>query len=201
MPSITTMAVIVQQKPVWEVWDNYQKQTFRNRCYVCTDRGRHLLNIPIRHVGGEQGRQRTRDVRIDNSYPWQRLHWRTLQTSYRTSPFFEFYEDSIADIYHRKFDFLLDFNLKTMALTADLMELALPDGQTDKFELEPPAYRDLRGLVNAKKHWPLPYEPYTQVFHDRHGFVADLSVLDLLFNEGTNALHYLENLNLTDLHA
>ena len=107
-PNIATFAAMIQNEVRWEVEDNYQKQTYRNRCYICTDKGRHLLNIPIKHVGGDQGRQKYKEVLVDNDYPWQRNHWRTLQTAYRTSPFFEFYEDDLAPVYtgalwlHRK---------------------------------------------------------------------------------------------------
>ena len=94
-PNILTFSYIMHHDICWEVEDNYQKQTFRNRTYICTDRGKHILSIPIVHVGKANGRQKYKDVTIDNSYPWQRQHWRTLETAYRTSPFFEFYEDEI----------------------------------------------------------------------------------------------------------
>ncbi|MEM7382558.1 MAG: WbqC family protein, partial [Bacteroidota bacterium] len=83
-PNIYTFGLITKQQISWEVSDNYQKQTYRNRCYIATDQGKHLLSIPIKHVGGEQGRQLTKDVRLENAYSWQRQHWRTLQTAYRT---------------------------------------------------------------------------------------------------------------------
>ena len=91
-PNIANFAAIVQNDICWEVMGNYQKQTFRNRCYICTDLGIHMLNIPIKHVRNNKGKQRYGDVKMDNDYPWQRQHWRTLETAYRTSPFFEFFK-------------------------------------------------------------------------------------------------------------
>lgn len=200
-PNIATFAVIAQNDVQWEVEDNYQKQTYRNRCYVCTDIGRHILSIPVQHVGGRQGRQKYKDVLLDNSYPWQRNHWRTLQTAYRTSPFFEFYEDDIAPLYERTYEKLLDFNLKTVQTICDCLPIDMPEKKTDEFKLEPSNTKDLRIMINAKRKLELDQEPYVQVFGDRHGFVENTSVLDLLFNEGTNALVYLKNLdiNLSDV--
>ncbi|WP_373517199.1 WbqC family protein [Pricia sp.] len=190
-PNIATFAVIAQKRIQWEVADNYQKQTYRNRCYVCTDLGRHMLSIPIRHVGGEQGRQKYKDVLLDNSYSWQRQHWRTLQTAYRTSPFFEFYEDDIAPLYWQTFEKLLDFNVKTVQTVCNCLQIDMPEEKTTGYETEPSQVQDVRFLVSAKRKLKIRQEEYVQVFGDRHGFVGNTSVLDLLFNEGTNALTYL----------
>lgn len=200
-PNIATFAVITQNDVQWEVEDNYQKQTYRNRCYVCTDLGRHMLSIPVQHVGGDQGRQKYNDVLLDNSYPWQRNHWRTLQTAYRTSPFFEFYEDDIAPLYEQSFEKLLDFNLKTIRTICDCLQIDMPEEKTTEYEVEPNDVQDSRILVNAKPRLEIRQEKYVQVFGDRHGFVKNASVLDLLFNEGTNALGYLQNQNTNFLNV
>jgi len=195
-PNIATFAAMIQNEVRWEVEDNYQKQTYRNRCYICTDKGRHLLNIPIKHVGGDQGRQKYKEVLVDNDYPWQRNHWRTLQTAYRTSPFFEFYEDDLAPVYEKPNKFLLDFNLRTISTVCGLFQIDMPEAKTEIFEKEPKDIRNGRFLVNAKKDTPIVQEKYVQVFGDRHGFVENISILDLLFNEGPGAFPYLQNLDL-----
>lgn len=200
-PNIATFAVIVQNEIQWEVEDNYQKQTYRNRCYVCTDLGRHMLSIPIQHVGGAQGRQKYKDVLLDNSYPWQRNHWRTLQTAYRTSPFFEFYEDEMAPLYEQTFEKLLDFNFKTIQMLCNCLQIDMPDDTTSRYELAPADVQDSRFLVSAKRKLGASQENYVQVFGDRHGFVKNTSVLDLLFNEGTNALTYLKKQNTDFLNV
>lgn len=191
----------VQHDICWEVWDNYQKQTYRNRCYISTDQGKHLLSIPIQHTGGAEGRQLYRDVRPDNQYPWQRQHWRSLQTAYRSSPFFEFFEEEFAPLYHRDFDFLLDFNFQIIETISRCLELDMASEQTTGFSIEIDTMTDARFLVNSKKEPLAELKEYHQVFQDKHGFVPGLSVLDLLFNEGNSALEYLQDIKLKIIHA
>lgn len=200
-PSIATFSTIVQNDVVWEAHDNFQKQTYRNRCYICTDKGKHMLNIPIKHVGGDEGRQKYADVEMDNSYNWKKLHWRTLETAYRTSPFFEFYEDDIKPLYEGPESSLYEFNMKTIKIVTECLGVGIPSETTSKYEMELSKNLDARFLVQAKKKLNINFDAYPQVFDDRHGFVSNLSVLDLLFNEGTNALTYLKNQPLDFLHV
>ncbi|MCK0145129.1 WbqC family protein [Arenibacter sp. F26102] len=198
-PNIANFAAIAQNDVCWEVMDNYQKQTYRNRCFICTDLGKHMLNIPIKHVGNKKGKQRYGDVKIDNDYPWQRQHWRTLETAYRTSPFFEFYEDDIAPLYHSTYNSLIDFNLKSIETICECLQIDMPTGITKSYEVDVTDKIDGRFLINSKSKFVLEQPEYVQVFDDRNDFIPNLSVLDLLFNEGTNALTYLKALKL-NLH-
>ncbi|WP_282050938.1 WbqC family protein [Maribacter aquivivus] len=192
-PNILTFSYIMHHPICWEVNDNYQKQTFRNRTYISNDRGKHILSIPIIHAGRANGRQKYKDVLIDNSYPWQRQHWRTLETAYRTSPFFEFYEDDIRPLYHQTYESLLDFNLKTIETIFECLQLEMPTEKTLAYETTPESKEDFRFLISAKFKPQLNIEPYTQVFGDRHGFTPNLSILDLLFNLGPNSIQYLKH--------
>ncbi|MBT8284427.1 MAG: hypothetical protein HKO75_03520 [Flavobacteriaceae bacterium] len=200
-PNIATMALLAQQDCEWEVMDYYQKQTYRNRTYICTDQGKQMLSIPILHVGGKQGKQYYRDVRTDNKYPWQRQHWRSLQTAYRSSPFFEYYEDDLAPLFLKYPVYLLDHNFRCLESISALLNLNLPDKKTDLYHPSPEDIRDMRFLVNAKKAISFDPSTYTQVFTERHGFIPNLSILDLLFNEGPNALNYLQEASLNYLDA
>jgi hypothetical protein len=190
-PNIHTFSIIAQHQVVWETWDNYQKQTYRNRCYICTDQGKLMLNIPICHVGGKEGRQLFRDVQIDYSENWLRQHWRTLQTAYRTSPFFEFYEDDLAPLFENREKYLLDLNLRTIEVACECLQLPFPNSKTDRYRITVSNMLDARSLVHAKGEKKVEQEPYIQVFGDRHGFINNLSILDLLFNEGSRAADYL----------
>jgi hypothetical protein len=200
-PNITTFGLLARYQCIWETEDNYQKQTYRNRCYICNDRGRQMLNIPIAHVGGATGRQKYREVRLDNSYQWQRQHWRSLQTAYRTSPFFEFYEDELAPLFHDRFKFLLDFNMATIARICECLQMEMTTRKTLSYEAHPVGAFDARFLVDAKAD-PLPFTiEYHQVFVDRHGFIPNLSILDLLFNTGTTAHSELMKLDIDLLNG
>jgi hypothetical protein len=187
--------------------DNYQKQTYRNRCYISTDQGKHMLTIPIKHVGGKEGRQKYKEVQLDNSYSWRRQHWRTLQTAYRTSPFFEYYEDDIAPLFEKEHFFLLDFNLKTIETICSCLQIGIPSEKTLTYQKSIKTLNqkaktvDTRFLVNAKKEIRFVQETYTQVFGNRHGFIENLSVLDLLFNEGPHTVPFLQNQNLDFIYA
>ncbi|MBQ4915709.1 WbqC family protein [Maribacter sp. MMG018] len=194
-PNIAFFSVFINDKTIWETQDNFQKQTYRNRAYICTDRGRHMLSIPIIHGKTEKGRQLYKDVKIDNSYSWQRQHWRTLETAYRTSPFFEFYEDEIKPIYEKKFKFLMDINLESIALICEALQLQMPDAKTSTFELNPKE-EDFRFLINAKQSVNYTADHYTQVFGERHGFIPNTSILDALFNLGPNTVSYLKQVQI-----
>lgn len=196
LPNIANFSALIQHDIRWEVKDNYQKQTYRNRCYIGTDQGKHMLNIPIKHIGGNQNRQKYSEVAVDNEYAWQRQHWRTLQTAYRTSPFFEFYEDEIAPLYEQKFRFLMDFNLRGIEVICNCLQITMPQKKTETYHAMPTEQIDGRHLIDSKIMLPLEFPEYIQVFNDRNPFMSNLSVLDLLFNEGTNASSYLKNIKL-----
>lgn len=196
-PNIATMIVLAKEDVIWEVHDNFQKQTYRNRYHICTDQGLHKLSIPIKHVGGNDGRQKYRDVQIENGYRWRLQHWRTLQTAYRTSPFFEFYEDDLAPLFQKEFNFLLDFNWNTLDFLSGALQIEHQPEHTSHYEKKYDQGMDSRYLVNSKKKTPFTFVEYTQVFGSRHGFVTNTSTLDLLFNEGPNAIAYLKNQSLS----
>lgn len=201
-PCIATFAAIVQHEVIWEAKDNFQKQTYRNRCYLSTDKGKHMLNIPVKHLGINKGKQKYAVVTTENSYNWKKEHWRTLETAYRTSPFFEFYEDEIRPLYEGSDDNLFDFNLKSIEIIADCIGITINKEKTDAYKVAPENIFDARFLVEAKKEKKMKMEIYPQVFEERHGFIPNLSILDLLFNEGTNTLTYLKNQPLDfTLHA
>ena len=191
-PSIVQMAAIVQaDEVVFEVHDNYQKQTYRNRAYIATSTGKLLLNIPIKH-SKDGTRLKYSDVRTEDSFPWQSQHWKSLQTAYRTSPYFEFYEDELEPLFTSEATQLMAHNFEVFNLLCELLGFEIDYTKSTEYFREP-AQKDLRFLANVKLETALELTPYTQVFGTNHGFLPNVSVLDLLFNEGPNALHYLES--------
>lgn len=201
--SIETFVLLAKaDSVVFEKYDNYQKQTYRNRTYIATPEGSLLLNIPIKHTSkGKRGErdkahQKYKDVRIENAFPWQREHWKSIQTAYRTSPYFEFYEDDFAPFYEKEYNFLMDFNLETFRLLNELLGLDFKPGFTGSYQKEVTEIEDYRHLAIAKNTPQYHQKPYTQVLEKHHGFLPNLSIIDLLFNEGTNALTYLQRQQL-----
>lgn len=188
-------AMLKAEEVVFENEDNYQKQTYRNRMYIYGANGKLLLNIPIKHTGNKSNHQKYKEVRIENAFPWQDQHWKSLETVYRTSPFFEFYEDEFKPLYLQKFNFLMDFNYKCLELALECLQTELKFEKTSEFILEPVDITNGRKLVEAKKvHIEL--QPYNQVFQEKYGFINDLSIVDLIFNEGPNASNYLREQEL-----
>ena len=191
-PSIATFIAITKaDMVVFETEDNYQKQTYRNRSYIYAANGKLQLSIPV--VFSQKNRQKYKDVTIANDYKWQDLQWKSLESAYSTSPFFEFYCDDLKSLFKTPFTSLMDFNLKCFETISDSLQLEITIEKTTVFEKEPSNVLDYRHLVNAKKETPKKLKPYTQVFENKHGYINNLSILDLLFNEGPNTLNYLES--------
>ena len=191
-PSIAQMVAVAKaDELIFEIHDNYQKQSYRNRTYIAHSNGRLLLNVPIKHTK-DGTRQKTKVVTIENSFPWQTQHWKSLQSAYRTSPFFEFYEDDIAPIFNTPVKQLMELNFSIFKLLCELLGLDKTFDTSSEYLIDPPQ-SDLRYLVEAKKQKNYLLSSYTQVMEADHGFLPNLSVLDLLFNEGPNALAYLES--------
>ena len=195
-PSISHFAAMVQSENItFEVEDNFQKQTNRNRAYIYSPNGIQLLNIPVKH--SKESHQKTKDIKIETDFDWQKQHFKSLEAGYRSSPFFEFFEDDIRPIFEKKYSFLLDLNFEVFTILSKCFRLKLDYTTTTEYfhEVNTNTITDFRGLVNGKKDLSV-FESYTQVFDDKHGFINNLSVLDLLFNEGKYAIDYLKKQEL-----
>ena len=189
-PSISHFVAIAQSDLVtFEMDDNFQKQTNRNRMYIYSPNGIQLLNIPIKH--SKEAHQKTKEVRLETAFDWQKQHFKSLEAAYRTSPFFEYFEDDIAPIFQKKHTFLMDLNLETMSVVSKCLGLEFDYNETAEYFHEVTDKIDLRNLINGKKDTSV-FEPYTQVFGEKYGYLNNLSILDLLFNEGRYALDYLK---------
>lgn len=192
--NVATWVAMVQAKGLFfEIHDNYQKQTYRNRAYIYGANGRLALNVPVHF--SQKKRQLYAEVKIANDEKWQSTHWKSLESAYKTSPYFEFYQDDIRPIFEEKHEYIMSLNTKCFEILLECLQVQIPYQPSKDFEKET-SHDDYRPLINARKELELPLEPYTQVFSSKHGFLSNLSILDLLFNEGPNSLNYLESQSL-----
>ncbi|MGB5243613.1 MAG: WbqC family protein [Lutimonas sp.] len=187
-PIAQYVAIAQTQEFRFELEDNFQKQTYRNRCYIYGANGKLSLNIPILHERKGR-RQKTREVKLDSQSNWQLLHKKSLEAAYRSSPYFEFYEEDINVLFERKYIYLIDLLLDTNEVIFEALGLNPIIKKTEVFEME--LSDDFRFLANAKSEQTFDFEVYHQVFSDKYGFISNLSILDLLFNEGPNSDDYL----------
>lgn len=193
-PSISHYIAMVKAESVtFEMEDNFQKQTNRNRMYIYSPNGIQLLNVPIKHSKNKH--QKYKDVRIENDFAWQKNHFKSLEAAYRTSPFFEYFEDDFRPIFEKRKEFILDLNLEIFELINQALGIKIIIEKTTDYFHDTPNYMDFRFLANGKKD-STQIEEYTQVFNAKHGFINNLSILDLLFNEGRYAVDFLKNQSL-----
>lgn len=198
-PIVQYAAIVQGENLLFEAKDNYQKQTYRNRIKIATSSGILQLTIPIIHNKKSRERQQSFKVCIENKFNWQRDHWRSLKVAYQTSPYFEYYEDTFEPLYHTTYDTLIDFLLALHKVIMECLQFENDYKFTASFEKKPKDVVDFRDLTLAKKDPNIVFPEYHQLFREKHGYLANLSVLDLLFNEGPNAITYLENIDLTPL--
>ena len=173
-----------------EINDNYQKQSYRNRCTIAGANGPLSLSIPI--VKPKKSKNRMKDIRIADHGNWQHLHWNAIISAYNSTPFFQYYEDDFRPFYEKKIEYLHDLNEELRHLICHFIciENKISYSQTYiKQEIE--GYTDLREKIHPKKESDFKTEPYYQIFASKHGFINNLSILDLLFNMGNEARLFL----------
>ncbi|MDA9340035.1 WbqC family protein [Polaribacter sp.] len=182
--------IINTDEVLFEVHDNFQKQSFRNRCYIFNTNGKQLLNIPVKHPNSSS-RKQTKDTLVENVTHWQDQHFKSLKTAYRNSPFFEFYVDDLAHIFEKKYTYLQDINIDTFLFVSEALQISSNFKKTSSYTkvLESNDFRNLAAIKTQPKNL---VKPYIQMFDDKHGFLPNLSILDLLFMEGPNAISFLE---------
>jgi hypothetical protein len=178
----------------FDVYENYQKLSFRNRCIIMGANGPVTLSIPLEEGRGQ--RKLTREVRTANQYPWQSQHWKTIVSCYNRSPWFEFYRDDLETLYLKPVNFLVDWNLACWEWMAKKLgiEISTTLNEVYQQDIDVTKCLDFRNKILPKSIMQdFPEQViYAQVFEDRTGFVPHCSILDLLFCEGKNARAVLE---------
>jgi hypothetical protein len=170
-----------------EQQDNYVKQTYRDRCVIASANGLQTLSIPI--VKPVSVKCLTKDIRIAEHGNWRHLHWNAIISAYSSTPFFEYYADDFSPFYEKRWEFLFDFNEELRELVCSLLDISPSVSYSSEYILPESNHLDLREAIHPKKEFYLPnFKPYYQVFEDKYGFQANLSIIDLLFNTGPEAL-------------
>lgn len=196
-PPVSWLALATSNGALFlESCENYQKGSYRNRCHIAGPNGLQRLSIPLQK--GKHQQTSIREVRIAYDEPWQQIHWRGICAAYGNAPFFEHFAHQIEFFYQKRFEFLFDFNLELLYffLKKTGCEKQIQLSATFQPAPDPKQILDLRDVVSPKRPTPpdlfLP-ETYPQVFLERHGFLPDLSALDLLFCCGKQSAQILQN--------
>ena len=176
-----------------EYCENYVRQTYRNRCEIATANGKQELAVTV--VGSRKNHVPLREMRITYDTSWNKLHWRSIESAYNNSPFFLYYRDELEHFFKQEFSFLIDLNEQLLNVIIHILKLDVVVDHTSLYLKEYPANTDLRHVIipeKSKLREPTVLLPkYTQVFEEKNGFLANLSIIDLIFNKGPEAKDYL----------
>ncbi len=190
LPPISWFSVFLEaENRMLEQFENFPKQTYRNRANIYGANGKLSLIIPINH----NGKRVMKDIEVSESEDWRKLHWKSIKTAYQSSPYFEFYEDKFIRIFEEKEKYLLDFNLKSIEVIQQIFKTEKAYSLNEEY-IKNPEETDFREKFSAKSPSEFEMEEYYQTFSDKLGFVKDLSVLDLICNKGPESLTYLKNI-------
>lgn len=187
-PSISYVSDFIKSEINWiDEFENFQKQTYRNRCYILGANGKQLLVVPIVH----NGKRRMKDIEISYDANWQKEHFKSLEAAYRRSSFFEFYEHYFTKVFEKKHKYLLDLNLSILEQILRILKKEVQIYKTEKYiEL---SENDFREKYQAKKKVEK-IPKYSQVFQEKIPFETDLSIIDLICNNGPESVIYLKNI-------
>ncbi len=187
--------LVKEKEIILEQYDSYAKQTYRNRCNIIGANGLLTLSVPVKRVKGTKSL--LSEVRVDYHLPWNKIHWKSLVAAYASSPFFDFFRDDLVSFYEHRFEYLVDLNTGLLEKTLQLMGIQIPVRKSERFQAitsdDDPRYF-IHPKLDPKEADPR-FSPvvYHQVFEEIHGFQPNLSILDLLFNEGPGSLSVLLN--------
>ena len=179
----------------FEINDFYQKQTHRNRTSIYGSNGKLNLVIPVKY--SYKNKEKLKDIKICNDTEWQKNHLKSIQTAYRSSPYFEFFEDYFSEIFEKKEKFLVDVSIKSIEIIFKILELEFKYTFTKEYNSQYVTENDLRNISNKKgKAVKNLTNQYTQVFENKFGYIHNLSTIDLIFNEGIGGLEYFNTPNM-----
>lgn len=175
---------------ILEQWETFPKQTYRNRMCIYGANGKLTLVIPIEHSENKTFNK----INVSHAEKWEARHWKSIVSAYRRSPYFEYYQDYFVKLFEESCDTLLEFNLKFIETVLKILKNNKTFQLTTEFEHHPEGLVDLRDSFSAKKETTEEWPHYYQTFEEKHGFIKNLSILDLIFNIGPESATYLKKL-------
>ncbi len=178
-----------ENEVVFEQFETFPKQTFRNRTNIYGANGKLSLIIPINHNGSREFKNTEMSYRED----WQKLHWKSIKTAYQSSPYFEYYEDKLIKLFENKEKFLLDFNIKSIKIILDILKTEKAYSLNKEY-IKNPEEVNFREKFSAKTPSEYEMDEYYQTFSDKMGFLNDLSIVDLICNKGPESMTYLKHI-------
>jgi len=194
LPPVSWFSLLLKHPIRIEKHETYQRQSYRNRCLIYSERGVLPLSIPVSKPNGNH--TSLSKIDIYNGEKWYLKHWRAFQSAYEASPYFLYYKDEFLDFYTGGFANLFDYDRQLVLKLCELLGIQPRLSYTEKFEKKPLNTYDLRNLFSPKKLVSNSFPEYIQVFSSRHGFLPDLSIADLLFNLGPESKNYLSKINM-----
>jgi hypothetical protein len=190
-PPVSWMALLLNSDDAFvEIQETYPKQTIRNRCQILSANGKTRLSIPVKKVSGN--RTKTKEIEVIYEKNWQLIHFRSIESAYNKSPFYFHYRHFLVDFYSKKFALLTELNQESVQLVMQMLKTEKRLNYTTDWQKDIPEYSDFRQAFLDNSFFK--FKPYNQVFSDRNSFQPDLSILDLIFNEGPESLRYLRSL-------
>lgn len=195
LPPVQYIARFLRHQTIWiETEENFLKQTYRNRAVILAANGPEALVVPV--AKGRDARQKIKDLQISYQSQWQHVHWQAIVSAYRSSPFFEILDEDFRPLFRKKIKFLFDFNRQLLQVILDILDISPEIKLTTGFESVPQTCLNYREAIHPKPQKAFPDPdfnpvPYSQVFEDKFGFTANLSIVDLLFNCGPESYEIL----------
>lgn len=191
LPPISWFSVFLdpENEVMFEQYESFPKQTYRNRTNIYGANGKLSLVIPINHTG----KREMKDTEISYREDWLKIHWKSIKNVYQGSPYFEYYEDKFEVLYQKKEKFLLDFNLKSIDIIQKILKTEKAQSLNQEY-IKNPSEINFREKFSTKTDSEFKLDEYYQIFTDKYGFLKDLSIIDLICNKGPESVTYLKNI-------
>jgi hypothetical protein len=192
LPPVSWFAEFLKEENeiLLEQHENFPKQTYRSRCNIYGANGKLALILPIHH----NGKRAMKDLELSYAEDWQKLHWKSIKIAYQSSPYFEYYEDKLKQIFSVQPTSLIEFNLNALKIILQILKVEKDFSLTTEFEKTPDEV-DLRERFSAKKESEYHLPEYYQTFSDKLGFIKDLSILDVVCNIGPESATYIKKVS------